>query len=302
MVNIATVRNSELKYYLKIKLTMEKRTSIKVFENKSIRTLWDEEQEKWYVSVIDVIEVLTGSPRPRKYWNALKTKLKAEGSELSQKLGQLKMKSADGKFYKTDVANTEQLFRLIQSIPSPKAEPFKVWLAKIADERLNEMQDPELTIDRALEQYLQLGYSENWINQRLKSIEIRKDLTDEWKSRGLKEGTHFAALTDIITKAWADKTTKEYKILKGLKKENLRDNMTNTELILNMLAEASTKDISQAVNPESFEQSKKVANQGGNVAKVARKELEARTGKKVVTTLNAKSVLHLKENNGDKNK
>ncbi len=281
---------------------MEKRTSIKVFENKSIRTLWDEEQEKWYVSVIDVIEVLTGSPRPRKYWNALKTKLKAEGSELSQKLGHLKMTAEDGKMRMTDVADTEQLFRLIQSIPSPKAEPFKLWLAKIAEERLDEMQDPELTIDRALEQYLQLGYSENWINQRLKSIEIRKELTDEWKSKGLKEGTQFAALTDIITKAWADKTTKEYKILKGLKKENLRDNMTNTELILNMLAEASTKDISQAVNPESFEQSKKVAKQGGNVAKVARKELEARTGKKVVTALNAKSALQLKKNDSDKNK
>jgi hypothetical protein len=281
---------------------MEKRTSIKVFENKSIRTVWDEAQEKWYVSVIDVIEVLTGSPRPRKYWNALKTKLKAEGSELSQKLGQLKMESADGKLYKTDVADTEQLFRLIQSIPSPKAEPFKLWLAKMADERLDEMQDPELTIDRALEQYLQLGYSENWINQRLKSIEIRKELTDEWKSKGLKEGTQFAVLTDIITKAWADKTTKEYKVLKGLKKENLRDNMTNTELILNMLAEASTKDISQAVNPESFEQSKKVAKQGGNVAKVARKELEARTGKKVVTASNAKSVLHLKKGNDKESK
>jgi hypothetical protein len=281
---------------------MEKRTSIKVFENKSIRTLWDEEQEKWYVSVIDVIEVLTGSPRPRKYWNALKTKLKAEGSELSHKLGQLKMIAEDGKMRTTDVADTEQLFRLIQSIPSPKAEPFKLWLAKIAEERLDEMQDPELSIDRALEQYLQLGYSENWINQRLKSIEIRKELTDEWKKRGLKEGTEFATLTDIITKAWADKTTKEYKILKGLKKENLRDNMTNTELILNMLAEASTKDISQAVNPESFEQSKKVAKQGGNVAKVARKELEARTGKKVVTALNAKSVLQLKKGNGKEKK
>jgi hypothetical protein len=281
---------------------MEKRTSLRIFENKSVRTLWDEEQEKWYVSVIDVIEVLTGSPRPRKYWNALKTKLKAEGSELSQKLGQLKMESADGKFYKTDVADTEQLFRLIQSIPSPKAEPFKLWLAKIAEERLDEMQDPELTIDRALEEYLQLGYSENWISQRLKSIEIRKELTDEWKRRGLKEGTQFAVLTDIITKAWADKTTKEYKVLKGLKKENLRDNMTNTELILNMLAEASTKDISQAVNPESFEESKKVAKQGGNVAKVARKELEAKTGKKVVTALNAKSVLQLKKENDNENK
>jgi hypothetical protein len=201
------------------------------------------------------------------------------------------MQAADGKYYKTDVADTEQLFRLIQSIPSPKAEPFKLWLAQIASERLDEMQDPEITIDRALEQYLRLGYSENWINQRLKSIEIRKELTDEWKKRGLKEGQQFATLTDIITKAWAGNTTKEYKILKGLRKENLRDNMTNTELILNMLAEASTKDISQATNPESFEESKIVARQGGNVAKVARLELEAKTGKKVVTSLNAKSVL-----------
>ena len=276
---------------------MEKQHAIKIFEDKKVRTLWNEEQEKWYISIIDVIEILTGSPRPRKYWNALKTKLKAEGSELSHNLGQLKMKSDDGKFYKTDVADTEELFRLIQSIPSPKAEPFKLWLAQIAAERLDEMQDPELTIDRALEQYLQLGYSENWINQRLKSIEIRKELTDEWKKRGLKEGAQFATLTDIITNAWADKTTKEYKILKGLKKENLRDNMTNTELILNMLAEASTKDISQAVNPETFEDSKKVAQQGGNVARVARLELETRTGKKVVTSLNAKSALQLKKDN-----
>jgi hypothetical protein len=270
---------------------MKQQNTIQIFEDKKVRTLWDAEQEKWYFSIIDVIEILTGSPRPRKYWNALKTKLKAEGSELSQKLGQLKMQAADGKYYKTDVADTEQLFRLIQSIPSPKAEPFKLWLAQIASERLDEMQDPEITIDRALEQYLRLGYSENWINQRLKSIEIRKELTDEWKKRGLKEGQQFATLTDIITKAWAGNTTKEYKILKGLRKENLRDNMTNTELILNMLAEASTKDISQATNPESFEESKIVARQGGNVAKVARLELEAKTGKKVVTSLNAKSVL-----------
>jgi len=270
---------------------MKQQNAIQIFEDKKVRTLWDAEQEKWYFSIIDVIEILTGSPRPRKYWNALKTKLKAEGSELSQKLGQLKMQAADGKYYKTDVADTEQLFRLIQSIPSPKAEPFKLWLAQIASERLDEMQDPEITIDRALEQYLRLGYSENWINQRLKSIEIRKELTDEWKKRGLKEGQQFATLTDIITKAWAGKTTKEYKILKGLKKENLRDNMTNTELILNMLAEASTKDISQATNPENFDESKIVARQGGNVAKVARLELEAKTGKKVVTSLNAKSVL-----------
>ena len=270
---------------------MKQQNALQIFDNKNVRTIWDAEQEKWYLSIIDVIEVLTGSPRPRKYWNALKTKLIAEGSELSQNLGQLKMQSADGKFYLTDVADTEQIFRLIQSIPSPKAEPFKLWLAKVAAERLDEMQDPELSIDRALEQYLQLGYSESWINQRLKSIEIRKELTDEWKSKGLKEGVQFATLTDIITKAWSDKTTKEYKILKGLKKENLRDNMTNTELILNMLAEASTKDISQAVNPEGFEESKKVAMQGGNVAKVAMKELEAKTGKKVVSSLNAKAIL-----------
>ncbi len=269
---------------------MEQQTAIKVFEEKKVRTVWDEENEKWYFSIIDVIEILTGSPRPRKYWNALKTKLKTEGSELSHDLGQLKLAAEDGKMRMTDVADTEQLFRLIQSIPSPKAEPFKLWLAQVASERLDEMQDPELSIDRALQQYLNLGYSENWINQRLKSIEIRKELTDEWKKRGLKEGVQFATLTDIITKAWSDKTTKEYKILKGLKKENLRDNMTNTELILNMLAEASTKDISVATNPENFEDSKKVAKQGGHVARVARKELEARTGKKVVTALNAKKL------------
>lgn len=274
---------------------MKQQNSIKIFEEKKVRTLWDTESEKWYFSIIDVIEVLTESPRPRKYWNALKTKLKNEGSELSQKLGQLKMQSADGKFYLTDVADTEQLFRLIQSIPSPKAEPFKVWLAQIAAERLDEMQDPELTIDRALEQYLQLGYSENWINQRLKSIEIRKELTDEWKKRGLKEGVQFATLTDIITKAWSDKTTKEYKILKGLKKENLRDNMTNTELILNMLAEASTTEISAATNPKDYEESKKVAKQGGNVAKHARQELEAKIGKSVVTSINAKGLMKEKD-------
>ena len=277
---------------------MEKQDAIKIFEDKKVRTIWDESQEKWYISIVDVIEVLTNNERPRKYWSDLKVKLKKEGSELSEKIGQLKMLSADGKCYKTDVADTEQLFRLIQSIPSPKAEPFKLWLARIATERIDEMQDPELSIDRALEQYLQLGYSQNWINQRLKSIEIRKELTDEWKSRGLSEGAQFATLTDIITKTWADKTTKEYKILKGLKKENLRDNMTNTELILNMLAEASTKDISQALSPETFEQSKKVASQGGNVAKVARQELEAQTGKKVVSSINAKDALrlHVKKN------
>lgn len=268
---------------------MTQKQALHLFEDKKVRTLWDEEQEKWYFSIVDTIKVLTGSTIPKRYWSDLKKKLSKEGSQLYENIVQLKMQSADGKYYKTDVADTEQLFRMIQSISSPKAEPFKLWLAQIASERLDEMQDPEQSIDRALERYLQLGYSENWINQRLKSIEIRKELTDEWKKHGLKEGMQFATLTDIITKAWSDRTTKEYKILKGLKKENLRDNMTNTELILNMLAEASTKDISQAVNPETFEDSKKVAEQGGNVAKVALKELEAKTGKKVVSALNAKT-------------
>ncbi len=234
---------------------MLKVNAIQLFEDKKVRTVWDAEHEKWFISIIDVIEVLTETDRSRKYWSDLKTKLQNEGSQLSENIGQLKMQSSDGKFYKTDVADTEQLFRLIQSMASPKAEPFKLWLAQIASERLDEIQDPELTIDRALEQYLQLGYSENWINQRLKSIEIRKELTDEWKNRGLKEGQQFATLTDIISKAWSGKTTKEYKVLKGLKKENLRDNMTNTELILNMLAEASTKEISEAIRPKTFIQS-----------------------------------------------
>lgn len=277
---------------------MGKENAIKIFEQKQVRTHWDEEQEKWYFSIVDVITILTNSSNSRKYWSVLKVRLKKEGSELATNCSQLKMKSADGKFYLTDVADTEQLFRLIQSIPSPKAEPFKVWLAQIASERLDEMQDPQLSIDRALEQYQKLGYSESWINQRLKSIEIRKELTDEWKKRGLKEGLQFATLTDIITKAWSGKTTKEYKVFKDLKKESLRDNMTNTELILNMLAEASTKDISQATNPETFEESSNVAQQGGNVAKVALIELEAKTGKKVVTSLNARAVL--KENDQNK--
>lgn len=274
---------------------MKQQNAIQLFENKNVRTLWDTEHEKWYFSIVDVVEILTGSPNARKYWSVLKTRLKKEGSQLATNCSQLKMQSADGKFYKTDVVDTEQLFRLIQSIPSPQVEPFKLWLAQVANERLDEMQDPELTIDRALDQYLQLGYSENWINQRLKSIEIRKELTDEWKKRGLKEGQQFATLTDIITKAWAGKTKREYKILKGLKKENLRDNMTNTELILGMLAEASTKEISQAVDPQNFEDSKRVAHQGGNVAHVARKELEARTGKNIVTALNTKGLLKIKE-------
>ena len=266
---------------------MEKQNEIKIFEEKKVRTLWDAENEKWYFSIIDVIAVLTDQPSyqgARNYWKVLKHRLVKEGNETVTNCNRLKLEAEDGKQRFTDVADTEQLFRLIQSIPSPKAEPFKLWLAKVAAERLDEMQDPELSIDKALQQYLNLGYSESWINQRLKSIEIRKELTDEWKKRGLKKGVQFATLTDIITKAWSDKTTKEYKILKGLKKENLRDNMSNTELILNMLAEASTKDISAATNPKDFEESKRVAKQGGNVAKVARKELEARTGKKVVSS------------------
>lgn len=274
---------------------MKKENAIRIFEQKQVRTHWDEDKELWYISVIDVIEVLTDSVDPQAYWRKLKQRLKEEGNETVTNLHGLKMLAKDGKMRLTDVADTEQIFRLIQSIPSPKAEPFKLWLAQLASERLDEMQDPEITIDRALEQYLKLGYSENWINQRLKSIEIRKELTDEWKKRGLKEGIQFATLTDIITKAWSGKTTKEYKVLKGLKKENLRDNMTNTELILNMLAEASTKDISQSTNPENFEESAKVAQRGGNVAKVARLELEAQTGKKVVTSLNAKTALKGKD-------
>ena len=274
---------------------MTKKEAIQLFEDKQVRTVWDAGQEKWYISIVDVIAVLTGSPHPNNYWKVLKHRLSKEGSQLVTNCNQLKMQSSDGKYYKTDVSDTEQLFRLIQSIPSPKAEPFKLWLAQIARERLDEMQDPELSIDRALEQYLKLGYSETWINQRLKSIEIRKALTDEWKTRGLKEGQQFATLTDIITKAWAGKTTKEYKVFKGLKKENLRDNMTNTELILNMLAETSTKDISSAIQPKSFKESKDVAKQGGNVAKVALNELESKTGKKVVSPLNAKKVLEIEK-------
>lgn len=272
---------------------MEKKNEIKVFEDKQVRTIWDAEQEKWYISIIDVIAVLTEQKTyqgARNYWKVLKHGLSKERNQSVTNCNQLKMQAADGKYYLTDVADTEQLFRLIQSIPSPKAEPFKLWLAQVASERLDEMQDPELSIDRALQQYLNLGYSENWINQRPKSIEVRKELTNEWKKRGLKEGVHFAALTDIITKAWSVKTTKEYKILKGLKKENLRDNMTNTELILNMLAAASAKDISEVVNPKTFDESKVVAKQGGTVARKARLELEARTGKKVVSSLNAKKL------------
>jgi hypothetical protein len=270
---------------------MNKETAIKIFEQKKIRSHWDDEREKWYFSIIDVIQVLTESPRPRKYWNALKTKLKTEGSELSQNMGQLKMISGDGKYYKTDVADTEQLFRLIQSVPSPKAEPFKLWLAKVAKERIDEIEDPEIGIDRLMETYLKKGYSKEWINQRLKSIEVRKDLTDEWEERGVSKGQEYAILTDEITKAWSGFSVKHYKSYKGLKKENLRDNMSNLELVLNMLAEATTTEISKEKKPKTFDENKTIANQGGTIAGNTRKEIEEKTGKRVVTKQNAKNYL-----------
>jgi hypothetical protein len=265
-------------------------SNIKLFESKKIRSHWDAEQEKWYFSVVDIIEILTGTDRPRKYWSDLKAKLKKEGSQLSEKIGQLKMQSEDGKMYITDVADTEQLFRLIQSIPSPKAEPFKQWLAKVGYERIDESQDPEKSIDRAMENYLKLGYSKNWINQRLKSIEVRKELTDEWENKGVKKGQEFATLTDIITQAWSGKKVKEYKQHKNLKKENLRDNMANLELVLNMLAEATTTEISKEKKPKNFDENKIIAKQGGTIAGNARREIEAKTGKKIVSTQNAKQL------------
>ncbi|MDR3113501.1 MAG: Bro-N domain-containing protein [Endomicrobium sp.] len=263
-------------------------TAIKLFEDKHIRVKWDEEQEKWYFSIVDVISILTGSARPRKYWSDLKTKLVLEGSELSEKIGQLKMQSADGKFYNTDVADTEQVLRLIQSIPSPKAEPFKLWLAKMGRQRIDEIEDPELAINRALETYAKKGYSLEWINQRLKTIEVRKDLTDQWDKSGIKKGLEYALLTDEITKTWAGLKTKEYKQLKGLKKENLRDNMTNVELILNMLAEVSTTEISKKKNPKGIKENVIVAREGGGIAGKARKDLESKTGQSVITSQNAK--------------
>lgn len=280
---------------------MTKKEAIKVFEEKKVRALWDDETEEWYFSVIDVIEVLTESPNPRKYWSVLKVRLKKEGNETATNCSQLKMLSTDGKMRLTDVMTTEQMFRLIQSVPSPKAEPFKLWMAQIAKERLDEMQDPELTIKRSMMEYKALGYSDNWINQRLKSIEIRKELTDEWKRHGLEEGMQFATLTDIIYQTWADKTTKEYKRFKGLKKENLRDNMTNKELVLNMLAELSTKEISETNNPESFDEHIDVARRGGNIAREARIRLEEETGQAVISPLNAKTVLGLEQNNDKSN-
>ena len=276
---------------------MTRHNQIQIFEEKKVRTVWDDAEEKWYFSIVDAVAVLTDSPDPRNYWKVLKHRLKKEGNQSVTDCNQLKLPSSDGKYYKTDVADTEQLFRLIQSIPSPKAEPFKLWMAQVAADRLDQIQDPELGIEQALTDYKRLGYSDNWINQRLKSIEIRKDLTDEWKRHGLKEGVQFATLTDIIYSTWSGMTAKEYKQFKGLKKENLRDNMTNRELVLNMLAELSTKDISESRNPETFGEHAEVARQGGEIARNARAELEAKTGRPVVTSMNAKTALQLNQNN-----
>ena len=274
---------------------MDKEHAIKLFQDKRVRVVWDEEQEKWYFSIVDVVGVLSDSENPQVYWRVLKKRLLDEGNETVTNCNALKMKAEDGKMRLTDVADTEQLLRLIQSIPSPKAEPFKIWLAKVGSERLDEIADPELTIERALETYLKKGYSKEWIDQRLKTIEVRKELTDEWDKRGVQKGIEYAILTDENSKSWARLTTKEYKKLKGLKKENLRDNMTNLELVLNMLAEASTTEISKQKEPETFEENKIVARQGGQVANAARKQLEETTGKKVVTSKNTKELREIKE-------
>jgi hypothetical protein len=267
-----------------------KENSVKLFEQKQVRTHWDEELGKWYFSIVDVIAILTDQPShqgARNYWKVLKSRLLKEGNETVTNCNRLKLIAEDGKMRETDVADTEQIFRLVQSIPSPKAEPFKVWIAKVARERIDEIEDPEIGIDRLMETYLKKGYSKEWINQRLKSIEIRKELTDEWESRGVKKGQEFAILTDELTKAWSGFNTKQYKAFKELKRENLRDNMTNLELVLNMLAEASTTEISKDKKPATFTEHKIVAQKGGKVAKAARVQLENTTGKKVVTKQNA---------------
>lgn len=269
---------------------MDKDNAVQIFEDKKIRTAWDEEQEEWYYSIVDVVSVLTEQATPRSastYWAVLKKRLKEEGSELLTNCKQLKMVAADGKRRMTDVANLEQLFRIIQSIPSPKAEPLKMWLAEVGRERVEETIDPELTIERALETYVKKGYTREWINQRLQAIQVRKELTDEWKDRGVQAGIEFAILTDEITRAWSGMTTRQYKKLKGLTKENLRDNMTTTELVLNMLAETSTTDISKVEKPETFADNQKVAKRGGKIAGIARQALEAETGKAVITSKNA---------------
>ena len=266
---------------------MDNKQSIQLFEDKRIRTAWDEEAEEWYFSIVDVVAILTDSDNPQTYWRVMKKRLKDEGNETVTNCNALKMTAADGKKRMTDVADTEQLLRIIQSIPSPKAEPFKLWLAAVGKDRIEETIDPELTIDRALETYLRKGYSREWINQRLQAIQVRKELTDEWENRGVERGAEYAILTDEITKAWAGMTTRRYKNLKGLKKENLRDNMSTTELVLNMLAETSTTDISKKEKPSTFDESKKVARRGGNIAGIARKELEVELGEPVITAKNA---------------
>lgn len=282
---------------------MVKKNSIKLFGEEKVRAVWDEEKEKWFFSVVDIVAILTESPNPQTYWRVLKKRLKDEGNETVTNCNGLKMPAADGKMRLTDVADTEQVLRIIQSIPSQKAEPFKMWLAKVGAERLDQMQDPELSIQQAMSDYKNLGYSDNWINQRLKSIEIRKDLTDQWKLHNVEEGIQYATLTDIIYQTWAGRTTKEYKQFKGLKKENLRDNMTNEELVLNMLAELSATSITKAKNPQTLDENKQCAQEGGNVAKVAREELEAKTGRQVVSPLSAKRFFEAqkqKENLEDK--
>lgn len=278
---------------------MNQSTAVKLFQDRNVRVVWDDKQEKYYFSVVDVVAVLTDSVDPQAYWRKLKQRLKEEGNQTVTNCHALKMMAADGKMRNTDVADTEELLRIIQSVPSPKAEPFKLWLAKVGRERLDELADPEITINRALQTYLDKGYSENWVNQRLKTIEVRKELTNEWERVGIKKGLEFAILTDEITKAWADMTTKEYKQLKDLKKENLRDNMTNVELVLNMLAEVSTTEISKERNPETFEESKTIARQGGEVAKNARQNIEKQLGHKVVTSKNAKNLKQI-ENKDEK--
>ena len=270
---------------------MTKKQALQAFEERNVRTIWDDKQEKWYFSIIDVVAVLTNSVDAAAYWRKLKQRLKDEGNETVTNCHRFKVPALDGKMRLTDVADTEQLFRLIQSIPSPKAEPFKQWMAEVASLRIEQMQDPELSIEQAMADYKQLGYSEAWINQRLKSIEVRKELTDEWKRTGVKEGIEFAKLTDIITKEWSNLKTKEYKQLKGLKKENLRDNMTNVELALNILAEASTTEISKQKNPKGFQQNANIAKEGGSVAKVARKQLEEKLGRSVISSSKASDFL-----------
>ena len=272
-----------------------KKEAIKLFEERKVRTIWDDTHEKWYFSIVDVVAILTDSPNPQTYWRVLKKRLKEEGNETVTNCNALKLKATDGKMRLTDVADTEQLFRLIQSIPSPKAEPFKQWMAEVASTRIDQLQDPELSIEQAIADYRRLGYSEAWINQRIKSIEVRKELTDEWKRTGVKEGIEYATLTDIITQQWSGFTTKEYKQYKGLKKENLRDNMTNLEMAFNILAEASTTELSKQRDPQGMEEQKKVAKEGGSVAKVARKQLETQLGRSIISPTKAKDYLKIEE-------